>query len=1298
MQPTTEVDPRIYGGEAPSDVQAPTIDPNNVSGRAVLAQPYEAPARVDPTTMGAGTSAVAEGQAAVQYAGRERASVTDSALAAAKSWSTTRLYDWITMPNFADDNTFDPKPLINAAPVQLTDDEHKFLAQSKSEDEYAYRLQNIQDQRKLYSQMGDHPIISGLVGMADPVYLAIDLASAGTASFATGALGASRGVGRAIAAAGSAGSALAVGAAEQQVAPVSDKEILLNALVNGAASATFFTVGKTGKGSFEKVDPTYPSDELANVANKARDTSVGIEPRVVAEQADVAGTTPTYTAQVATPANRGMLEDGLTPDYLARAGFSNVAPEATDAYTLLGKYSDHPEYGPMIQTLMDEQGDALASVKVREADHTGNRSAYFPDDHTVYLSRTPSGNGDAFTALHEAIHGLTSAKLAYGMANPGSAHGRIVRELESLRQTVYDHIASMKSQNPTLFPDAKGKPYFTTDLHEFVAGLFAGKADDFTKIMSQIPVQGSRNALAKIVDTVRKLMGIPPMQESALTKALGITDDLMRTKLDIKAPTGEAVASLSPHGSPQQIAQQVGGWWDRQGRNASERSGRSIEWSLHKEIRGKGTEGQRVADALVDDPINMTGNSAASQRQAIRSDFAAKQYAYEDALKEAMATQGMGLRQRIFRSGAAMQVQQRLERQVYDELMRRENAVRRGLPHRDSTVDPTITRLADLHDEATEAALTEMKAAGVRGADVIPGGPGYASRRWSVTKLEEMEGAFMRAGSTERQARRAVRGLIADGIQRANGMMPRDMAEDIAQAITERARNKGYFEDAANTGTMGDDGAQGIRTLLQGSGISPDRMQRIEEFLTGRKDDAGVMSSLKHRVDMDMTTGVTMPDGSRRTITDLVDTGVTRLLDGYLDDAAGQAALARKGLTDSSAITALRSDYLHGIADEAERRTAANLFDNTIKSLKGQPVGEEMSQGLRRLQAVTTSIGLANSGIWQVMEYANIAAKYGMVRTAREVLRSMPIARQLMGEVAGNAREADSLANVLSHNSSQNMRLRPFLQKLEDNHVIPVDDRLTLALQQTKQLVPYLNAMRYVHHNQANVTANLITDLVRRGAEGDAGARRTLALYGLEGHTLDTVGADIRAHGMTVDNWSDGTWAAVRGPLNKMMDDAVLRNRTGEVPAFAQFSTLGKFIFTFRSFMLGSHNKVLAGTLGRHGFAGLGLLAAYQFPLAMASSFAVSAMRGKPETDINKLASTAVSQMSAMGMLSELWGIASGDKQQFGASGLMAIDRLYKTGSQFAKGNFGGGASALAQSVPLLAILPGLKALAETAK
>lgn len=1294
MEPTLNVDPRIYGGEAPNTRDVPTIDPLALAGGSG-ATPYEAPARVSQDALGEGSAPAQEGQQAIAIANKPVASVGESALAAVKSWSTTRVWDYYNAPKFTTDPAFDVKPFINQAPLALSESEHKFLAGSKSEEEYSFRLNNLQDQRKLYEQMGDHPFLSGAIGIIDPVYLAIDIASMGTATAATRGFGLARGVGRAIAGAEATGLTLAVGRAEQQVAAVSDGEVVFNALLNGAASAAFFNT-KTRR--MEKLDPTYPGDELATAAGRGREGSTAVEQRVRVEDADVAADMrfkKTQTAAAASevagaPTPRATIPGTVTDSMLASKGARNLG-EATDAYTVLGRFENDADFGPMIRTLRQEHGESLAQVRTREGDVP--QPFYAHNDGTVYLNRT----GNAFEALHESIHGLTVSKLQYGKQNPGSAHGRLTAELEELRKQVAAFVEKMPNvgkSDMSRAPKDANASYFTQNLEEFVAGLFAGKNDGFTRVMANMPVQGSRTALTKMVSVVRRLLGIPPRQENALTKALGITDELMRTKLDVVSESDGFVRNFAPQGTQQQVAQQVGGWWER----SAKATGSKLEWSLNRQMRAQGTEGNRVADILIDDPINMTGNSAVSQRQAIRNELAQKQAAFEDHLKDMMADAGAGIRQRIFNSGRSMQIQQGIERDLYTELVRRENAVRRGLPHVDPTVDPKITQLADLHDAATKAGLEEMKAAGVKGADAVAGGAGYTPRKWDITKLEAMEDMLQATGMTEKQSRKAIRVMIGEGIRRVDPSIPKDVSEDIAQAITERTRRKGYFEDIANTGTMGDDGAQGIRSLLAGSGIDKARLDRIEQFLTGRKDDAGTLNSLKHRVGMDMSAGMSLPDGKKISITDLVDTNVTRNLDGYLDDAAGQAGLARKGLVDNSDIVKLRSEFLKGIESEADRRVAADLFDNTIKSIKGQPVGEELGKYMRQLSAITTSVGLANSGMWQLMEYANIATKYGLVKTATQAFKRMPVLKQLIGEVAGSVDDAGSMAHVLSHNSTVDLRIRPFVSKLEDNFVIPADDRLTLALQQSKQLVPYINAMKYVHHAQANMTANLITDLVQRGAKGDKKAREALARYGLEGHQLDRMKLDIDTHGMTVDKWSDGTWADVRGPLGKMMDDAVLRNRTGELPAFAQFSTLGKFIFTFRSFVLGSHNKVLAGTLGRHGFAGMGLLMAYQFPLSMATTYAVGASRGKPESDPNKLAVQAVSQMSAFGMLGELAGVMSGQKQQFGSSGLMAIDRLYKTTSQAAQGNFAQAGTTLAQTVPLLAIMPGIKALAEQAK
>jgi hypothetical protein len=185
---------------------------------------------------------------------------------------------------------------------------------------------------------------------------------------------------------------------------------------------------------------------------------------------------------------------------------------------------------------------------------------------------------------------------------------------------------------------------------------------------------------------------------------------------------------------------------------------------------------------------------------------------------------------------------------------------------------------------------------------------------------------------------------------------------------------------------------------------------------------------------------------------------------------------------------------------------------------------------------------------------------------------------------------------------------------------------------------------------------------------------------------------------MDTAKWSDATWDGVRAPLTKMMDDAVLRNRTGEIPAFAQFTSTGKFLFTFRSFVLGAHNKVLAGSLHRDGFSGLGLVMLYQMPLTFLATSSANALAGKKPKDDKAALGEAFSQMGSLGLLSEAVGVAFQNKQQFGSPGTIAIDRMYKLGSAAAQGDARQAGSAALSMVPLLSVILPVKAIGENLK
>ena len=165
-----------------------------------------------------------------------------------------------------------------------------------------------------------------------------------------------------------------------------------------------------------------------------------------------------------------------------------------------------------------------------------------------------------------------------------------------------------------------------------------------------------------------------------------------------------------------------------------------------------------------------------------------------------------------------------------------------------------------------------------------------------------------------------------------------------------------------------------------------------------------------------------------------------------------------------------------------------------------------------------------------------------------------------------------------------------------------------------------------------------------------------------------------------------------------MMDEAVLHQRLGDMPAFAQFDQVGKFLFTYRSFVLTSHNKMLAGGLAREGLGAVSLMMAYQMPLSAMAVQAQSVLQGKGPLSVQDMAGKAGGQMGSFGLFSEMWGIASGNKSSWGSPGLIPVDRAIGAASQAFKGDAAGTGGALAQMIPLFGLLQPVRAASNLAK
>lgn len=1268
-------DPAIYGYKEPeakpANSGAPYTPPTPVSLDAAA-------------TSGAGLS-YQQGQAALNSNRREDASTLASVGAAMTQWLPVHAYEYITAPDFVPVQDFSASSMLKQVPYTLDSTQEKFMLQARSPEEFQFRMDHMDQQRLAYQAMGDHSLAAFVTGAIDPGYLAIDMLSLGASRLARVAGVGAMGQRAAVAATAFAGT-YAAGKMEQQVVPVSETEVFVNAMVNGAATGMLYNGHR-----MVPRDESFPGADLHQVAREVEAPRVAAAERsaVVAETAEVlAPTAPTPEVPLRTVSRR--FEPGTGNEMSGKAMLATLESHPDPLISVLAKRVN--------ELLPDDVRVLQVSQKDRAAIHSdgrvSDRAFYSPNDHTVYITK---GTGPG-SQLHEMTHALTAHKIEYGLANPTSAHGKIVAEM----QTLLEQAKKAYSGGTWSGGAARKIEYYTKNLHEFTAGVFSGKSE-FTDMLASIPVWpgAQRSVLGSVVDTIRRLLGMQPHDVNGLTHAIGLTESLAKERLNVTLHQGQFIATpggkalpgsaMSIRLAPDELNAIH---TDAQAKVAlSKKLGENISWSLHKTMAGFGEKAREIADLLIDNPLSMSGDSVVSQHRAIRADLERVQHVYEDQLSKAMADRGFGLMQRIVKPRQALKAQQALERDVGMEMLRRNRLSADGMPIDKAGIPEHVTKMADALDAVSDAALAELKRSGVTGAEEIGQRSGYFSRRWDFSKIDGMESKLVVGGATAAEARSTVRDAIIIGVQRANGW-DSELARDVGGAIYDRARSKGYFEDSALRRHQGQDTLSEVRNVLASSGIPEARMQRVLDILAGKVDEKGKMPSLKSRVDVAMDESITFPDGSTGTIADMIDMNMVSTTERYLDNVAAQASFARKGLPSASDVVALRKELLGSIASETERGKAAKLFDNTISYLRGDPVGEEIPSFMRKAQAVTQMVGLARAGIFQFTEYATAMAHYGAGATMASVFKELPFFKSMFS----TPQEATHLRNILSGNSSQDMRIRPFVNRMEDNFEIPVSDSVQLSLMQAKQMVPYLNALKFVQGHQARTVANLVVDTFQRGAQGDVKAIEALGKYGLEPRIMDGIRSEIISAGMDTTQWSKATWDAVRGPLTKMMDDSVLRNRTGEIPAFAQFTSTGKFLFTFRSFVLGAHNKVLAGTLSRNGFNGLGLLMLYQFPMTYAVVAADAATtKGKAQTD-KQLMGQAFGQMGSMGLFSEAVGVALGTKQQFGSPGTIAIDRVYKLGSALSSGNTGQAGAATLNSVPLLSVILPVKAIGEHLK
>ncbi|WP_211443912.1 putative adhesin [Collimonas humicola] len=207
----------------------------------------------------------------------------------------------------------------------------------------------------------------------------------------------------------------------------------------------------------------------------------------------------------------------------AATSVSDEGPTATHGETLR-PLNAREELSRMAADSSDPKLRALAARLLRQPgvedirlwqSNLNDRSFYDLSGRWIKLSADASD----WEKMHEMTHSLTAHKLRYGLKNPSSELGQQVAQLDTLRKKAKD--AYKGTDKNTL--------YYLKDMDEFVAGLYSGNSD-FIDHLSAIDTEG-RSLLSLVMEAICLILGLTTEHETALTRAMGLTDKVMGTPL-----------------------------------------------------------------------------------------------------------------------------------------------------------------------------------------------------------------------------------------------------------------------------------------------------------------------------------------------------------------------------------------------------------------------------------------------------------------------------------------------------------------------------------------------------------------------------------------------------------------------------------------------------------------------------------------------------------------------------------------------------------------------------------------------
>lgn len=1206
---------------------------------------------------------------------------TETIQGALRETLAARILRGIEYNDIPSEDGFDVTTALGERSAQYNSDELEFLGDSRSNTELVQRMGQVTQTRENYSDMAANP----LTGMAASLFdvdavIGLGLGKAASLSRTTRLLAGLTANSAALGLASEGGTvtpleiiATSVGAAlgavpKARVRVPANVETRIDAMGNK-------TIIETDGALPPRPVPTETADTLAQTDSTIQ---VGNKIETVPDPDYVA---PNVDVKIGTPyVEVGASKGGSTVTTNTRNLTSAIlahGDDLPDGVKVLGRALEESlaldSGSPAI--LRNKTASSRSNVRLN-TDGTLRTTVYSKGGVQDTLTNTVKAMStyEKTIALHEAAHAKTMRTFAAFKAGtlPDGPAKDAVLAISGLRQQAM--AAFNAADQSGLSKGAKYNiKYGLQNNDEFISQLF--NSEDFRKALQATPAVGGGNMFTELVHkVVQAFTGKAPVG-SLFDQTVAEFEKLLQFKSDLKV--GSADAPRVPSMQSVQLAEAP------DIKDLSMRAGKSMNsnFALYDKIKNLGgAESAKLADDLVVDAAGSTAQSAAHYARTAHLAGTVGIAQVDTAFAGAMRARGWSVFSRFRNPTKYLEARRQLSDEVYAKLADNHAKFREGgdiTPHTDPNVERIVKSYADSNWAKDQ--LQRIKAAGLPGSELVEDSPYYLPRRHSGDKVSD----FLRQNLNV--TRDDVAGMYGSQFFRMFSEQGMEMAtakklgNQMLRNMEQRSAGvSGYRQHIAG---MSDDD---IEFAMRNAGIEEEQIQSFLNSAQAASKDANTVRNLRRRAQFDMTAEYTTKSGARIYPQLFVQKDVVGLMEGYTRTMSGRIGLAKAGYPDVKAIAAAVDDAVK-TADDA--RVAKTTLDDTVNKLLGYPTGEDVPDILRSFSVLSGATALANSGVYQLADTALLMKEFGIAKVLRG-MASTAYGRDAL-KLAQSAEYGSRLRDVLEARNVLSGRYRSVLTHLDDNTDIGSLGIAHQMIQQMGQGTRFVNGMEFVRRGQSKLTAGLIGDSIDSAIRGDAKAAESLSRFGLNQELLDKAKAAF-ANSEDLREWPSSIRLDMETVAHNMADTLVLENRLGEIPAWMQFSALGKFILPYMNFVAGSWNKILRRTIRQDGATGVAQMLAYQLPLTMLTS--VVALSGTDkEITPGSLAANVLTQAPLMSWLGFAVNMVSqGPSNSIAALGI--VDKAFSATSSILSGD--PDPAQIMRAVPFMSILPGIRIMA----